>query len=81
MMKKLFSILPHMLVLILIIPIQLYKYLISPILPNACRYSPTCSVYAVEALKKYGPLKGLFLAIKRILSCNPWGGSGYDPVP
>ena len=68
-------------VTILLIPITLYKYLISPILPNACRYTPTCSQYAVEALKKHGPLKGLFLATKRILSCNPWGGSGYDPVP
>lgn len=49
--------------------------------PAACRFTPTCSEYAVQALKKYGPLKGLYLAIKRILRCNPWGGSGYDPVP
>jgi uncharacterized protein len=66
---------------ILIIPIKIYKYVISPILPRACRYNPTCSEYAVEALKKHGPIKGLWLAIKRILSCNPWGGHGYDPVP
>jgi putative membrane protein insertion efficiency factor len=66
---------------ILIIPIKIYKYVISPILPRACRYTPTCSEYAVEALKKHGPIKGLWLAIKRILSCNPWGGHGYDPVP
>lgn len=69
------------LVYILLIPIKLYKYLISPFLPMACRYTPSCSTYAVEALKKHGPIKGLYLAIKRILSCNPWGGSGYDPVP
>jgi putative membrane protein insertion efficiency factor len=73
-LRKIFSI-------ILIIPIKLYKYLISPILPNSCRYTPTCSTYAIEAIQKHGPIKGLYLAIKRILSCNPWGGSGYDPVP
>jgi putative membrane protein insertion efficiency factor len=66
---------------ILIIPIKIYQYLISPILPKACRYYPTCSEYALEALRKYGPIKGLFLATKRLLSCNPWGGSGFDPVP
>jgi uncharacterized protein len=66
---------------ILIVPIKIYQYLISPILPKACRYYPTCSEYALEALRKYGPIKGLFLATKRLLSCNPWGGSGFDPVP
>jgi uncharacterized protein len=66
---------------IFIFPIKIYKYLISPILPGACRYSPTCSEYAIEAIIKHGPVKGIFLAIKRFLSCNPWGGSGYDPVP
>lgn len=59
----------------------MYKYLISPMLPNACRYVPTCSEYAIEAINKYGVIKGTFLAVKRIFSCNPWGGSGYDPVP
>ena len=48
--------------------------------PASCRYTPTCSEYAVQALKKYGPVKGLYLAVKRILRCHPWGGSGYDPV-
>lgn len=67
--------------ILFIIPIKLYQYIISPVLPKTCRYSPSCSVYAIEALKKYGPIKGSFLACKRILSCNPWGGSGYDPVP
>jgi putative membrane protein insertion efficiency factor len=61
--------------------VKFYKYIISPILPNSCRYTPTCSSYAIEAIEKHGPFKGTWLAIKRILSCNPWGGSGYDPVP
>lgn len=61
--------------------VRFYQYTISPYLPNNCRYKPTCSRYAVEALKKYGALKGGWLAIKRIGRCHPWGGSGYDPVP
>ncbi|NBL65317.1 membrane protein insertion efficiency factor YidD [Flavobacterium sp. NST-5] len=61
--------------------IRIYQHGISPFLPSACRYSPTCSHYAVEALQKHGLLKGGFLAAKRILSCHPWGGKGYDPVP
>ncbi|HEY9123439.1 MAG TPA: membrane protein insertion efficiency factor YidD [Bacteroidales bacterium] len=68
-------------VFLLIIPVKIYQYTISPILPMSCRYTPSCSAYAIEALKKHGPIKGLYLATKRILSCNPWGGSGYDPVP
>lgn len=66
---------------LLILPIRFYQRYISPMLPPACRFTPTCSQYAVEALQKYGPLKGLYLAVKRILRCYPWGGSGYDPVP
>ncbi|MDR1689297.1 MAG: membrane protein insertion efficiency factor YidD [Clostridiales bacterium] len=58
-----------------------YKKYISPVLPNACRFYPTCSVYAFEAVDKYGVLKGLFLACKRILRCNPFCKGGYDPVP
>ena len=58
-----------------------YRHCISPFTPAACRYTPTCSQYAVEAIKKYGPFRGGWLAFKRILRCNPWGGSGYDPVP
>jgi uncharacterized protein len=61
--------------------IKLYQLLISPLLGAKCRYTPTCSHYATEALKKYGPLKGVWLAIKRISRCHPWGGQGYDPVP
>lgn len=66
---------------ILLLPVYFYKYSISPLLPPACRYTPTCSEYAIQALKKYGPFKGLWLAVKRIARCHPWGGSGYDPVP
>ncbi|MDR0414788.1 MAG: membrane protein insertion efficiency factor YidD [Prevotellaceae bacterium] len=58
-----------------------YKRFISPLFPPACRYTPTCSEYAIEAFQKHGLLAGLFLTLKRLLSCNPWGGSGYDPVP
>ncbi len=61
--------------------IRFYQMAISPYLPPSCRYTPSCSAYGVEALKKYGPFKGGWLTIKRIASCNPWGGSGYDPVP
>ncbi len=61
--------------------IWFYRHCISPLTPAACRYTPTCSQYAVEAIKKYGPFKGGWLAFRRILRCNPWGGSGYDPVP
>ena len=66
---------------LLLIPVYFYKYCISPLTPASCRYVPTCSEYAVQALKKYGPFKGLYLAVKRILRCHPWGGSGYDPLP
>lgn len=61
--------------------IRLYQKVLSPILGAQCRYTPTCSQYAVEALQKYGALKGSWLAFKRILSCNPFGGHGHDPVP
>lgn len=66
---------------ILLLPIYFYKYSISPMLPPSCRYTPTCSEYAIEAIKKHGPFKGMWLAIKRLARCNPWGGHGYDPVP
>lgn len=66
---------------LLILPVRFYQLCISPMLPRSCRFTPTCSQYAVEALRKHGPLKGSWLAIRRILRCHPWGGSGYDPVP
>lgn len=65
----------------LIFPIRFYQLCISPMFPGSCRFTPTCSQYAVEALRVHGPLKGLWLATRRILRCHPWGGSGYDPVP
>jgi len=65
---------------LLIKAIKIYKFLISPLLGNSCRYLPTCSEYSIEALKTYGFFKGIFLSIKRILSCHPWGSGGFDPV-
>ena len=61
--------------------VRIYQTLISPLTPATCRYQPTCSHYTVEALKTHGIFRGSGLAIKRIFSCHPWGGSGYDPVP
>ncbi len=69
------------LVFILLLPIHFYKKVISPLTPPSCRFTPSCSTYALEALKKHGAFKGLYLSIRRILRCHPWGGSGYDPVP
>jgi putative membrane protein insertion efficiency factor len=64
-----------------IVVIKFYQGAISPLLPSSCRYTPTCSQYGIEAFKKHGFFKGGWLTIKRVLSCGPWGGSGYDPVP
>ena len=61
--------------------IQFYRYAISPLIPPRCRYTPTCSQYALEAVQKYGALKGGWLAAKRIARCHPLGGCGHDPVP
>ena len=66
---------------LLVQPIRFYQRCISPLLGPSCRFTPTCSEYAKQAILKHGPIKGLYLAIWRILRCNPWGGSGYDPVP
>jgi uncharacterized protein len=65
----------------LIFLVRLYQVVLSPLTPATCRFEPTCSSYTIEALKKHGLFKGGWLAIKRILSCHPWGKSGYDPVP
>lgn len=62
-------------------PVHLYRLLISPILGPACRFAPSCSAYALEAIAIHGPLRGWLLATRRLLRCHPWGGSGYDPVP
>lgn len=61
--------------------IQFYRYAISPLIPPRCRYTPTCSQYALEAIRKYGAVKGGWLALKRIGRCHPWGGHGHDPLP
>jgi len=61
--------------------IRLYQKGISPFFPKCCRFTPTCSQYGIEAIERYGAIKGSWLTIKRICRCNPWGGSGYDPVP
>ncbi|MBP3254583.1 MAG: membrane protein insertion efficiency factor YidD [Bacteroidales bacterium] len=80
-MKTILSYLSKAINFVLILLIRFYQTAVSPHTPAACRFTPTCSQYALEALRKYGPFKGLFLAVKRIIRCNPWGGSGYDPVP
>ena len=66
---------------VLILIVKFYQMAISPLYPSTCRFNPTCSEYAKEALTKYGAWKGFILAIKRIGSCHPWGENGYDPVP
>ena len=61
--------------------VKTYQVVVSPFLGANCRYNPTCSAYALEALKKFGIIKGGLLSIKRVAKCHPWGGSGHDPVP
>jgi len=67
--------------LIFILPIKMYQIMLSPLIGPSCRFNPTCSNYAIQAISKYGALKGLYLALKRIIRCHPWGESGNDPVP
>jgi len=76
-MKLISKISSHLLVFL----IKIYRYGISPWVPRTCRYTPTCSQYAIAAIKKHGPVKGVWLSTKRLLTCHPWGGHGYDPVP
>jgi len=61
--------------------VRFYQHAISPYLGSNCRYTPTCSQFYIQAVKKHGPVKGSYLGIKRLLRCHPWGGHGYDPVP
>lgn len=68
-------------IFLFILPIKIYQYAISPYFPASCRFTPTCSQYGIEALRKYGIFKGSRLTLKRIARCHPWGGSGFDPVP
>jgi len=76
-----FRCIKNIIVKILILPIRFYQLVVSPLLPPSCRHIPTCSQYAIEALKKHGAIKGIWLALKRLSKCHPWGTSGYDPVP
>lgn len=80
-MKKIWTLFCKGLAAIMIGLIKLYQWTLSPLIGRSCRYTPTCSNYGLEAIRKYGPFKGGWLTLKRIVSCNPWGGSGYDPVP
>lgn len=66
---------------IIILPIKLYQFVLSPLLGPSCRFQPTCSNYALEAFKRYGIILGVWLTLKRVIKCNPWGGHGFDPVP
>jgi len=74
MIKKAFS-------MLFIGLVRFYQFAISPHTPSSCRYTPTCSQFAIEAIRKHGPFKGGWLALRRILRCHPWGSHGYDPVP
>ena len=69
------------LVWLLILPVRAYRLLLSPWIGHSCRFQPSCSVYAIEALETHGPVHGLWLTLRRVARCNPCGGSGYDPVP
>lgn len=80
-MKKVINFIIKLPANILILLIKIYQYTLSPFIGRNCRYTPTCSNYGIEAIRKYGAIKGGWLTIKRVASCNPWGGSGYDPVP
>ncbi len=66
---------------IAIFPVKLYQWTISPLLGSNCRHAPTCSQYTIEAIEEWGAIKGIWLGMKRIAKCHPWGTSGYDPVP
>jgi putative membrane protein insertion efficiency factor len=64
-----------------ILLVKIYQYIISPIFPASCRFTPTCSSYTIEAITIWGPIKGIYLGVKRMLKCHPWGKYGHDPVP
>ena len=73
--------LKNILIFPFVLLVRFYQVAISPYTPSSCRYEPTCSQYTIEALRKRGLITGLWLSLKRIFTCHPWGGSGYDPVP
>lgn len=76
-----FIVYPFMTKSLLIGLVRIYQAILSPYLPNACRYTPTCSQYMIEAIGKHGAVRGGWLGLKRMARCHPWGGHGYDPVP
>jgi putative membrane protein insertion efficiency factor len=80
-MNEILSLIKRVVTLVLVGVVKFYKLAISPWTPSSCRHVPTCSSYAVEALQKHGPVKGLWLSVKRLSKCHPWGTHGYDPVP
>lgn len=67
--------------ILLQLPIHLYRWLVSPMLGTNCRYHPSCSAYALEAIEKHGAVRGSWLSVRRVCRCHPWGGDGHDPVP
>ena len=81
MIRRLLHSISHALAWLLVLPILFYQRFITPYTPASCRFTPTCSEYARQALLKHGVIKGTMLTVWRILRCNPWGGFGYDPVP
>jgi putative membrane protein insertion efficiency factor len=80
-MKRIWTLIKQAISWFMVMLIRFYQQAISPYLRPSCRYTPSCSQYYIDAVKKYGPFKGSYLGIKRILRCHPWGGHGYDPVP
>ena len=76
-----FNTIKTIIISILIFLIKIYQWFISPLLKTNCRYLPTCSEYSIESLKKHGIIKGIYLSLKRILNCHPFGDEGFDPVP
>ncbi|HNX21022.1 MAG TPA: membrane protein insertion efficiency factor YidD [Bacteroidales bacterium] len=80
-MNKIIRFVSQMISYVFIFLIRIYQYTLSPLMGRSCRFTPTCSAYGIEAFRKHGPIKGGWLTFKRIIRCNPWGGSGYDPVP
>ncbi len=81
MVQKIIQYTRQGLIFLLILPVRFYQLAISPLLPKTCRHVPTCSQYTIESIKIHGPIHGLYLSVRRILRCHPWGTSGYDPVP
>lgn len=80
-MKTLVTFMKAVMKQLVIILVKLYRLLISPLFPPCCIYTPTCSAYMIEAVEKYGVIKGVYLGVKRLLRCHPWHEGGYDPVP